>query len=135
MKSKLTFHWMVHSLKLLVPSIQPAINGMPLANLKISVLFLTLFSHTLSAFCFCSKWVWSSRKEAWKRWHKLSHKSEHAITVPAVDFEERNVWCFMRDIPKSQTFKHGRSMDYCKQKLSSHKSYRLLFTRFKSDAP
>jgi hypothetical protein len=45
-----------------------------------------------------------------KLWKKVLQKGHHrkvpqltSITVPAVDLEDRKVWCFMRDKPKSQT--------------------------------
>jgi hypothetical protein len=40
---------------------------------------------------------------------KWNHKSlscymfQRSRTVPAVDFEDRKVWCLIRDNPKSQT--------------------------------
>ena len=40
--------------------------------------------------------------------------SQCRITVPAVDFEERNVWCFTRDKPKSQTCDNAEKQDITK---------------------
>lgn len=34
---------------------------------------------------------------------KESHQSIKDITVPAVDLEDRKVWCFNLDMPKSDT--------------------------------
>ena len=74
--SKLTSRWLVRSLELLAPSIQATIKYKQLAlSIAMEVSDVLVINLTIKV-----------------------------ITVPAVDFEDRNVFCLTRDKPKSQTY-------------------------------